>query len=157
MRRNAVVEAARRRRRQRVALLVRQKLLDRVRLLDVRDLPVPDALPGRIGVAAEHELADGRVHLEELGTVRVAPEGRVDGQAVLDLVPSVDDLSLAAQDLAEDLLERLRGVPADRAPGAALRRRRLLRTAAVDQVLTAAVAVPLDGVDGMDVAVVELQ
>src|SRR5438067_8748555 len=93
MRRDAVVVAPRssvsRERgggRQRVALLVRQKLLDRVRLLDVRDLPVPDALPGRIGVAAEHELADGRVHLEELRTVRVAPEGGVDNQPVFDLV-----------------------------------------------------------------------
>src|SRR5204863_3575237 len=105
------------------------------------------------GVAAEHELADGRVDLQELGPVRVAPEGGVDGQAIFDLVPAVDDLRLPVQDLAEYLVQRLRRVSADRAPGAVLLRRAELRPA-VD-VLTVGVAVPIDGVDGMDVAIVE--
>src|SRR5213083_2070971 len=68
--RHAVVEAhVSRPRRQHVALLVGEHLLDGVRLLDVRDVPVPNAFPGRVRVAAEHQLAAGRVHLQQLRAV----------------------------------------------------------------------------------------
>src|SRR5207237_2419845 len=74
-----------------------------------------------------------------------------------DLVPSVDDLGLSRQQLIEDLVQGLRWIPAHWGTGAGLIRRRLLRPAAVQQVLTIGEAVPLHGVDGMDVTVVELQ
>src|SRR5438132_9525643 len=54
-----------------VALLVREELLDRISLLRVRDHPVPDALPGRVRVAPEHQGPDGRVDFEELRARRV--------------------------------------------------------------------------------------
>jgi len=79
----------------------------------------------------------------------------VDDQPVFDLVPSVDDLRLPVQDLAEYLVQRLRRVPADRAPGAGLLRRAELRAAV--HVLTVGVGVRIDGVDGMDMAIVELR
>src|SRR2546425_945709 len=57
------------RQRQDVALLVGEHPLDGVRLLDVRDVPVADPFPGRLRIAADHDLADGRVHLQELRVV----------------------------------------------------------------------------------------
>src|SRR5207237_4580995 len=65
MGRDAVIEAGRIRR-QNVALLVGQELLDRVCLLDVCDVPVSDPLPGRIGVTAKHQLTPRGMDLQEL-------------------------------------------------------------------------------------------
>ena len=110
-------------RRQDIAFLVREELLDRVRLLDIRHEPVPDSRPGGVGVAAEHELPARRVDLQELRPVGVPAERRMDDHPRRDLVPAVDDLRLAAEDLAQDLLHRLRRIAADRAPRAGLRRR----------------------------------
>ena len=69
----AVVEAGRIRS-QNVALLIGQKLLDGVRLLDIRDVPVSDPLPGGIGVAAEHQVTPRGVDLQELRPVSMAAE-----------------------------------------------------------------------------------
>ena len=122
VRRDAVLEAVLLRG-QDIALLVREHLLDRVGLLDVRDKPVPDPLPGGVGVAAEHELPARGVDLQELRPVGVAAERRVDDHPRSDLVPSIDDLRLAMEDLAQDLLDRLRRIAANRAAHACLRRR----------------------------------
>src|SRR5438034_62730 len=140
---DAIVEAVRPRG-QDIALLVRKELLDRVRLLDVRYEPVADSRPGRVRIAAEHELPPRRVDLQELRAVSVAPEGRVDYQARTDLPAPVDDLGLAGEGLTENLLYGLRGIPADGAPGASLLRRPHLRPG--DRI---------DGVDGANMPAVE--
>jgi len=88
MGRKAVVEAGRIRR-QNVALLVCQELLDRIRLLDVCDVPVADPLPGRVGVAAEDQLTRRSVHLQELRPVGMATERGVDYEASGDPEASV--------------------------------------------------------------------
>src|SRR5262249_51502188 len=93
-----------------------QELLDRVGLLDVRDVPVPDPLPGGVRVAAEYELAARGVDLEQLRPVSMAPERWVDHQARRDLESSVDDDCLAGHDLALDFREGLGRVSANRAP-----------------------------------------
>src|SRR6266542_2371621 len=132
-------------RRQDIALLVGEKLLDRVRLLDVRHEPVPDARPGRVRVTAEHQLPPRGVDLQALRAVAVAPEGRVDHQARADLLASVDDLGLAAEGLAENLIYRLRRIAADGAPSAGLLRRPHLRPGE-----------RIDGIDGADMPGVEV-
>src|SRR4029434_4594455 len=75
MGRQAVVEAGRLRR-QDVALLVGEELLDRFRLLDVRNVPIREPLPGGVGVAAEYKLTPRGVALQELRAVGMAPERR---------------------------------------------------------------------------------
>src|SRR5439155_17138457 len=108
-------------RRQHVTLLVGEHLLDGVRLLDVRDVPVPDAFPGRVRIAAEHQLAAWRVHLQQLRAVGVAPEGRMNDHAPPDLVAPVDDVRLSAENLAEDLVDGLGRISADGAARAPAR------------------------------------
>src|SRR2546423_13924198 len=111
MRGNAVAEAARIRR-QHIALIVCEELLDCVRLLDVRHVPVSDPLPGRVCIAAEDQLTDRGAHLQELRSVGMAPERGVDYQARGDLESAVDDFGLAGKDLALDFRDRLRGISA---------------------------------------------
>src|SRR5581483_7965834 len=117
--REAVVEAVVRRG-QHVALFVGEELLDRIGLLDVRDVPVPNALPRRVRVAAEHQLTARGVDLQELGAVGVAAEGQVDDQARGNLFPAGDDLGLVGENLAHYLGDRLGRVPTDWGPGARL-------------------------------------
>src|SRR5262249_42980462 len=128
-----------------IAFLIRKEWLYRALLLDVRHEPVADSRPGRVRVAAEHELPPRRVDLQELRAVRVAPEGRVDHQARTDLLAPVDDLGHAGEGLAENLLYGLRRIPADGGPGASLLRRPHLRPGE-----------RIDGVDGADMPAVEV-
>src|SRR4030095_1506222 len=122
MGRQAVVEAGRLRR-QDVALLVGEELLDRVRLLDVRNVPITDPLPGGVGVAAEYQLTPRGVDLQELRAVGMAPERRVDHETGGELVSSVDDFGLFGKHLPLNFEDRLRGIAAARAARAGLRRR----------------------------------
>ena len=119
---DAVVEAVQPRRED-VALLVGEELLDGVGLLDVGHQPVTDARPRRIRVAAEHQLTAAGVDLQQLRAIGVAAERRVDHQPAVDLMTSVDDPGLAAEHLAQDLLNRLRRIPAHRRARAGLLRR----------------------------------
>ena len=114
----AVVEAARIRR-QDIAFFVGQHLLDGVRLLDVRDVPVPDPFPGRVGVAAENKLTARRVDLQQLRPVGMAPECGMNNQPRGDLEPPVDDLGLPGEDLALDFRKCL--AADSRRPGCARR------------------------------------
>src|SRR5215472_2595255 len=140
----AVVEAGRIRS-QHIALLVGQELLDRVSLLDVCDVPVPDSFPGGVRVAAENQLAARGVDLQQLRPVSMAAERWVYHQARRNLETSVDDDCLAAHDLALDFREGLRRVSANRAPRAGLRRRSYSLTS--DRI---------DGIYGADMSVIEL-
>src|SRR5438034_924653 len=142
--RDAIVEAVLRRRED-IAFLVREELLDRVRLLDVRHEPVPDTRPRRVRVAAEHQLPPRGVDLQELGSVGVPAERRMNDQPRGNLLPSVDDLRLAVEGFAQDLLDRLGRIAADRAPRAGLLRWPDLQTGE-----------GIDGVDGPDVPGVEV-
>src|SRR5712675_2372951 len=112
MGRKAVVEAARIRR-QHVALLVCQELLDRVGLLDVCYVPVSNPFPRRVCVAAEDQLTQRGVYLQKLRPVGMPSERGVDQQTRGDLESSVDDFGLAGEDLALDFRDRLRGISTD--------------------------------------------
>src|SRR3954452_704824 len=58
----------------------------------------------------------------------MAPEGGVDHEARGDDESSIDDYRLAGEDFPLDFRDRLRRVPADRAPRAGLRRRPYLHS-----------------------------
>src|SRR4030095_3086218 len=107
--------------------------------------PVPDTRPRRVRVAAEHQLPPCGVDLQELGSVGVSPERGVNDEDWGDLFPSVDDLRLAVEDFAQDLLDRLGRIAADGAPRAGLLRWPDLLTGE-----------RIDRVDGSNVAGVEL-
>src|SRR5216110_3245527 len=63
----------------------------------------------------------GRVHLQQLRAVGVAPEGRMNDHAPSDLVAPVDDVRLSAENLAEDLVDGLGRISADGAARAPAR------------------------------------
>src|SRR5262245_11247140 len=106
-----------------VALLVRDELLDRVGLLRVGNHPVPDALPRRVRIAAEHQLSDRGGHLEKLGASRVGTVCWMDLDAGGDLHLAVHDHGFTGQDLSVDLVEGLGRIAAGGSPRAAAGRR----------------------------------
>src|SRR5262249_57320183 len=87
-------------------------VLNRVGLLRIGDHPVPDALPRRVGIAAEHQLADRGGYLEKLGARRVSSVSWMDLDTRGDLHLAVDDHGLAGQDLSVDLVQGLGGIAA---------------------------------------------
>src|SRR5262245_14618335 len=99
-----------------VTLLVGQKLLYRVGLLDIGRHPVADTFPGGVRITAKQELPAGRVHLQQLGARRMRAVGRVDDQAGRDLHHAVHNHRLAAQDLAVDLIKGQRWIAAGGRP-----------------------------------------
>src|SRR4029453_13636155 len=79
-------------------------------------------LPGGVGVAAEYQLTPWGVDLQKLRAVGMAPERGGDHEPRGDLLSSVDDVCLVGKHLPLNFYDRLRGIAADRAPRAGLRR-----------------------------------
>src|SRR5262245_47570342 len=99
-----------------IALLIGQKLLDRVCLLDVGHHPVAYTFPGGEHVTPEEELPPRRVHLQQLGARCMGTMGWVNNQAKRDLHHAVHDDGLPTQHLAVDLIHRQWGIAAGRRP-----------------------------------------